>query len=102
MLNQEHRQGRRGVHETELIPLKSEASHDIPGEKGSLPQWKPACRENLSYTVNDAAAVDHLKALGTDSIITDQVDLLAVTGRPVGWSLPCVSGAQAWPLCWES
>lgn len=24
--------------------------------------------------------------------------VLAVTGRPVGWSLPCVSGPDAWPL----
>ncbi len=31
----------------------------------------------LSYTVNDTAAVNHLKALGTDGIITDQVDLFA-------------------------
>jgi glycerophosphoryl diester phosphodiesterase len=31
----------------------------------------------LSYTVNDAAAAEHLLALGTDGIITDRVDLFS-------------------------
>jgi glycerophosphoryl diester phosphodiesterase len=31
----------------------------------------------LSYTVNDAWAVQHLWALGTDGIITDRVDLFS-------------------------
>jgi glycerophosphoryl diester phosphodiesterase len=48
-------------------------------------QWGPVSVQQahsagvrvLSYTVNDAAAVDRLWALGTDGIITDRIDLFS-------------------------
>ena len=41
----------------------------------TVAQAKKAGLKTLSYTVNDAASVKNLLALGTDGIITDRVDL---------------------------
>ena len=41
----------------------------------TVAQAKKAGFKTLSYTVNDATAVENLLALGTDGIITDRVDL---------------------------
>nr|WP_315239212.1 glycerophosphodiester phosphodiesterase [uncultured Albidiferax sp.] len=43
----------------------------------TVAQVKAAGLRSASYTVNDAAAVQRLTALGTDAIITDRIDLFA-------------------------
>jgi glycerophosphoryl diester phosphodiesterase len=45
----------------------------------SVQQAQSAGLKVLSYTVNEASAVDRLWALGTDGIITDRVDLFSPT-----------------------
>ncbi|MCY7307042.1 MAG: glycerophosphodiester phosphodiesterase [Rhodoferax sp.] len=44
-------------------------------DESTVLQAKSAGMRCLSYTVNDAASVQHLLSLGTDGIITDRVDV---------------------------
>ena len=46
-------------------------------DETSVAQAKKAGLKTLSFTVNDAASVQKLLALGTDGIITDRVDLFS-------------------------
>ncbi len=48
----------------------------------TVAQAKKAGLKTLSYTVNDAASVENLLALGTDGIITDRVDLFKPDPKP--------------------
>ncbi len=49
--------------------------HHILWDAGSVAQVHAAGLRALSFTVNDAPAVERLQVLGTDGIITDRVDL---------------------------
>ena len=71
-------------------PLAEWPAHERAGIQGLITDIDDTLTTDGALLPETRAALQALANAG--------LPVLAVTGRPVGWSLPCVGGPDAWPL----
>ena len=71
-------------------PLAEWPAHERAGIQGLITDIDDTLTTDGALLPETRAALQALADAG--------LPVLAVTGRPVGWSLPCVGGPDAWPL----